>query len=81
MSCLLTFFASSFNLRIWVLISALEQEKLETVTGIPAQNQVISLYRNEDDPQPIRALDDDSRPLGYYSIINLQTLKVGCPVV
>jgi len=38
---------------------------------------MISLYRDEEDPQPIRALDDDSRPLGYYSITNLQTLKVG----
>lgn len=46
------------------------------MTGIPVSNQIIKLYQNEDDTQPIAVLDDDSRPLGYYSVGSGQFLKV-----
>ncbi|KIM32805.1 hypothetical protein M408DRAFT_32197, partial [Serendipita vermifera MAFF 305830] len=50
--------------------------KLETVTGIPVSNQKIGVYKGEDDTTPIAILDDDSRPLGYYSVVSGQFLKV-----
>jgi tubulin-specific chaperone B len=49
---------------------------LELVTGIPTSNQIIKLYRTEDDAQPIAVLDDEERPLGYYSVLSGQILKV-----
>ena len=52
------------------------QNKLELVTGIPAANQQIVLLNNEDDAEPIASLSDDSRPLGFYSVRDLQVLKV-----
>ncbi|CAG7847902.1 Tubulin-folding cofactor B AltName: Full=Cytoskeleton-associated protein 1; AltName: Full=Cytoskeleton-associated protein CKAPI; AltName: Full=Tubulin-specific chaperone B [Serendipita indica DSM 11827] len=50
--------------------------KLELVTGIPAQSQSLSLYRNEDDQTPIAVLDDESKALGFYSVASGQFLKV-----
>ena len=50
--------------------------KLEPVTGIPAQSQVLSLCRSENDPQLIRQIDDDAKPLGFYSLENWMLIKV-----
>ncbi|KAG9054351.1 hypothetical protein FS842_005400 [Serendipita sp. 407] len=52
------------------------KDKLELITGIPSGNQRIEVFRNEDDTQPIALLDSDTRPLGYYSVISGQVLKV-----
>ncbi|KAH7890988.1 CAP Gly-rich domain-containing protein [Phlebopus sp. FC_14] len=48
--------------------------KLELITGIPIQNQLISLQNGQD--QTIAQLSDDSKPLGFYGLQSLQTLKV-----
>ena len=53
------------------------QNKLELFTGIPVQNQRILLLNNEQDADPVNTLDDDSRPLGFYSVRDWQFLKVG----
>lgn len=50
--------------------------KLELFTGIPVQNQRILLLNSEHDNDPVQVLDDDARPLGYYSIRDWQVLKV-----
>ncbi|OJA11522.1 hypothetical protein AZE42_09434 [Rhizopogon vesiculosus] len=50
--------------------------KLELITGIPVQNQKLSLHNSEDDPQIVAQLDDDTKQLGYYSVRDFQTLKV-----
>ncbi|GJE99274.1 CAP Gly-rich domain-containing protein [Phanerochaete sordida] len=50
--------------------------RLELFTGIPVPNQRILLLNNEQDIEPVRVLDDDSRPLGYYSIRDWQVLKI-----
>ncbi|KAH9940757.1 CAP Gly-rich domain-containing protein [Epithele typhae] len=52
------------------------KNKLELVTGIPPQNQKISVYANEDVPEPIIVLSDDNRPLGFYGVRDWQLLKV-----
>jgi tubulin-folding cofactor B len=52
------------------------QNKLELITGIPVSNQALSLYNSEEDAQPAATLEDDSRPLGYYSARDWQFLKV-----
>ncbi|EKM50563.1 uncharacterized protein PHACADRAFT_263912 [Phanerochaete carnosa HHB-10118-sp] len=64
--------------RRFELHTSIEQlkNKLELFTGIPVQNQRILLLDNEQDPNPVQVLDDDSRPLGYYSIRDWQVLKV-----
>jgi len=50
--------------------------KLESVTGIAASTQKLSLYRSEDDREPILDVSDDSQQLGYYQVGDLQVLKV-----
>ena len=57
--------------RRWVL-----QNKLELITGIPVQNQSISVYASEDAPEPVITLSDDSKPLGFYGVRDWQVLKV-----
>ncbi|KZW00037.1 tubulin-folding cofactor B [Exidia glandulosa HHB12029] len=52
------------------------KDRLEIITGIPSSSQVIGLYRTEDDTEPIRLLDSDERPLGYYDVKDWQVLKV-----
>ena len=52
------------------------QNKLELVTGIPVSNQALSLCNSEEDTEPVATLEDDSRPLGYYSARDWQFLKV-----
>ncbi|RDB18502.1 Tubulin-folding cofactor B [Hypsizygus marmoreus] len=49
---------------------------LELITGIPVDNQVISLLNSESDPHVIATLSDDSKQLGYYSLRDWQVLKV-----
>ncbi len=51
------------------------QGKLELITGIPAGNQQLAIY-NDADSQPARVIDDDQRPLGFYSPADFQVLKV-----
>jgi len=52
------------------------KNKLELITGIPVQNQAIFLLNTEGDTEPLAALDDDSRPIGFYGVRDLQVLKV-----
>ena len=52
------------------------QSKLELITGIPIQNQEISVLPSEDATQPLCVLADDSRPLGFYGVHDWQVLKV-----
>lgn len=52
------------------------QEKLEPITGIPVGNQQLAIYNNDADLQPVKVLDDDHRPLGFYSPADFQVLKV-----
>jgi tubulin-specific chaperone B len=60
---------ASFKLR--------SQAKLEPITGIPANNQSISLLDSEKpDATVVAKLDDDTRPLGFYGIRDWQVLKV-----
>ncbi|TRM58756.1 CAP Gly-rich domain-containing protein [Schizophyllum amplum] len=50
--------------------------KLELITGIPVENQVLHLVNSLDDTRPIAALSEDSRPLGYYGVRDYQAIKV-----
>ncbi|KIP02302.1 hypothetical protein PHLGIDRAFT_96132 [Phlebiopsis gigantea 11061_1 CR5-6] len=52
------------------------KNKLELFTGIPVHNQQILLLNNEEDANPVNVLNDDSRPLGFYSVRDWQVLKV-----
>ncbi|KDQ19417.1 hypothetical protein BOTBODRAFT_153331 [Botryobasidium botryosum FD-172 SS1] len=52
------------------------KSKLEFVTGIAVDAQVLSLYRSGGDPAPIRTLDDDARPLGYYGVADGMLIKI-----
>ncbi|EJU03774.1 hypothetical protein DACRYDRAFT_49590 [Dacryopinax primogenitus] len=49
--------------------------RLEHITGITPTSQKLVLSRTEDGQQ-IRVLDDDSRPLGFYSPADFQTIQV-----
>lgn len=40
------------------------------------QNQRILVHNNEGEAEPIQVLEDDSRPLGYYNVLDNQVLKV-----
>ena len=53
------------------------QEKLHLITGIPVENQQLAIYNNDADLHPVRVLDEDQRPLGFYSPADFQVLKVG----
>ncbi|EJC99960.1 uncharacterized protein FOMMEDRAFT_22438 [Fomitiporia mediterranea MF3/22] len=50
--------------------------KLESVTGIPASAQRISLHNSEEDSTVVATLDDSSRPLGFYGVHDWQVLRV-----
>ena len=52
------------------------QGKLELITGIPVGNQQLAVYNDDVDIQPAKVLDDDQRPLGFYSPADFQVLKV-----
>ncbi|EIW75236.1 hypothetical protein CONPUDRAFT_85500 [Coniophora puteana RWD-64-598 SS2] len=52
------------------------KSKLEMITGIPVANQQISVFNSEDDAQAVAHMSEDSRPLGFYSLREFQTLKV-----
>jgi len=52
------------------------KNKLEPITGVSTSSQKITLHASEEDNTPLAVLDDDSRPLGYYSVQDRQTLKV-----
>ncbi|CAG8572690.1 16127_t:CDS:2 [Acaulospora colombiana] len=52
------------------------KSKLELVTGIPARSQVLTVHRTDDDDQPLATLSEDDRPLGYYSVVSGQFIKV-----
>ncbi|KIJ65424.1 hypothetical protein HYDPIDRAFT_87910 [Hydnomerulius pinastri MD-312] len=47
--------------------------KLELITGIPVQNQLISVQNS--DEEIIAQLSDDTKQLGFYGLSSLQTLK------
>ncbi|QRV88716.1 CAP-Gly domain protein [Ceratobasidium sp. AG-Ba] len=52
--------------------------KLESVTGIAPDSQRLTVHRSGDasDSAPLHVLDDDSRPLGFYSLSDMMLLKV-----
>ncbi|KAG8717539.1 hypothetical protein FRC08_007268 [Ceratobasidium sp. 394] len=52
--------------------------KLESVTGIAPDFQRLTVHRSGDaaDAAPLHVLDDDSRPLGFYSLSDMMLLKV-----
>ncbi|CAE6456092.1 unnamed protein product [Rhizoctonia solani] len=52
--------------------------KLESVTGIAPESQRLTVHRSADaqDSTPLHVLDDDSRPLGFYSLSDMMLLKV-----
>ncbi|CAE6482486.1 unnamed protein product [Rhizoctonia solani] len=52
--------------------------KLESVTGIAPESQRLTVHRSADeqDSTPLHILDDDSRPLGFYSLSDMMLLKV-----
>jgi len=52
------------------------QEKLELITGIPVGNQQLAIYHDDADLQPVKVIDDDQRPLGFYSPADFQVVKV-----
>ncbi|KAI0741802.1 CAP Gly-rich domain-containing protein [Daedaleopsis nitida] len=53
------------------------KNKLELITGVPVQNQSISVFASEDAAQlPIITLADDGRQLGFYGLRDWQVLKV-----
>ncbi|TCD67400.1 hypothetical protein EIP91_012435 [Steccherinum ochraceum] len=52
------------------------KNKFELFTGIPAQNQQITLHNSENDAEVVATLDDDSKALGFYGVRNWQMLKV-----
>ncbi|THH30511.1 hypothetical protein EUX98_g3683 [Antrodiella citrinella] len=52
------------------------KNKFELITGIPPQNQRITLHNSESDPDPVAVLEDDSRPIGFYGVRDWQMLKV-----
>ncbi|OSD05379.1 hypothetical protein PYCCODRAFT_1432543 [Trametes coccinea BRFM310] len=52
------------------------KNKLELITGIPVQNQEISVLPSEDAAQPLCILADDEKQLGFYGVHDWQVLKV-----
>ena len=52
------------------------QGKLELITGIPASNQILSLFNSQEDTRVIAELNDDSKPLGFYGLRDWQVIKV-----
>jgi len=52
------------------------KSKLEPITGISASSQRVTVAASEEDRKPLAVLDDDSRPLGYYSVQDRQTLII-----
>lgn len=52
------------------------KNKLELITGVPVQNQAISVFNTEGDTAPAAVLNDDSKPLGFYGVKDLQIFQV-----
>ncbi|KAH8104089.1 CAP Gly-rich domain-containing protein [Cristinia sonorae] len=52
------------------------KDKLELITGVPPQNQRITVHNSDSDNDPLAVLDDDAKPLGFYGVRDWQTLKV-----
>ncbi|KAI9062749.1 hypothetical protein FKP32DRAFT_1593417 [Trametes sanguinea] len=52
------------------------KNKLELITGIPVQNQEISVLPSEDATQPLCILADDGKQFGFYGVHDWQVLKV-----
>ncbi|KAI0034469.1 CAP Gly-rich domain-containing protein [Vararia minispora EC-137] len=50
--------------------------KLELITGIPPENQHITLCDTEQSTQPLAVLSDDSKALGAYFVRDWQWLKI-----
>ncbi|KAG6872899.1 hypothetical protein C0995_005305 [Termitomyces sp. Mi166 len=67
---------SERRLELYVTIEKLK-DKLELITGIPAANQVISLYNSESDSEALATLSDNSKQLGFYGVRDYQVLRVG----
>ncbi|KAI0642055.1 CAP Gly-rich domain-containing protein [Trametes meyenii] len=52
------------------------KNKLELITGVPVQNQEISILTSDDATEPVAVLSEDNRPLGFYGVHDWQILKV-----
>jgi len=52
------------------------KSKLEPITGISVLSQRITVAASEEDRKALAVLEDDSRPLGYYSVQDRQALIV-----
>ncbi len=57
-------------------LSSLIQGKLESITGIPASSQSISILASQNDAQVVAELTDNSKMLGYYGLTDWQVIKV-----
>lgn len=68
-----------YHLTVLDPFSSHPQTKLELVTGIPVQNQRISIQN--DQGETIAQLSDDTKQLGFYGLTALQTLNVRSIVV
>jgi len=66
---------SERRLDLHITIGSLKS-KLELITGIPANNQSLSLHSSEESNQIIAVLDDDTKSLGFYGTRDYQALKV-----
>lgn len=52
------------------------KNKLELITGIPVQNQLIQVLNGENDSTPVAILEDNIKPIGFYGLRDWQVLKV-----
>ncbi|TFY82551.1 hypothetical protein EWM64_g1462 [Hericium alpestre] len=81
MSSIVTVFVTSPDTRserrfdLHITVGQLKN-KLELITGIPVDNQRISVYNTEGDAQPVGVLNKDQQPLGFFDLRDWQVLKV-----
>ncbi|KAG8984385.1 hypothetical protein FRB90_005358 [Tulasnella sp. 427] len=68
----------TFSERSYDRILTVDQlkRKLETVTGIPPDSQILVLCRSEGDPTVLHQLDDGTKLLGFYSPEDGMLIKV-----
>jgi tubulin-folding cofactor B len=57
-------------------LPTLMQGKLESITGIPASSQSISVLASQNDARVVAELTDNSKMLGYYDLTDWQVIKV-----
>ncbi|KAK2467338.1 hypothetical protein APHAL10511_000573 [Amanita phalloides] len=52
------------------------KNKLEPITGIPAGNQIITLFDSESSLKATSILNDDTKQLGFYGLRDWQVLEI-----